>query len=281
MKLRTIGDTLNIRNAVEFLTNIIRADEETEIILDTEMGKIAVEVIGVRTHDPHDPNFGVMVYNIDNAPFSNFVKRLIRSNVGKDIRWYAIIPYANGQSGDFTRELVIRALVNIFMAEVLEDCEHMSYTLIDETSIDAACEIYKRAFGDNDYRYQQFNRDLCNLSVNPLRRSGNNFRSFLLTNRELIRIREGVGRSKSSNALSAFQLKYDPNRHMSFGGEFYRQIFALVVDDHVSGFCHTPPIDGYKMALKKNQGHGKLILPITLMKICLLDRELKDEEGDK
>lgn len=224
MKLRTIPNTLNIRNAVEFLTNIICSDEQNTTVLDTEMGNIAVEIIGMKAHDPHESNFGITVCRLSDADY---------------------------------------------------------YPSVSTDIVDAATQLYRRNFGDNNYHYNQFNRDLCNLSVNPLQRRGAGFRSFLVSNREVIRLRDSMGSSKGFSAWSEFRGKYDPEGIMTFGGSFYQRMFALIVEGLHYSFMNTKPIDLYNLATSRKYGQNKLILPITLMKICLLDRPLNDEEGDK
>lgn len=279
MKLRTIPNTLNIRNAVEFLTNIICSDEQNTTVLDTEMGNIAVEIIGMKAHDPHESNFGITVCRLSDAPYSNFSFQLTHSEEGKKIRWYVLIPYVDGQTVDFTRELCIRAMVHVFILEAINDADY--YPSVSTDIVDAATQLYRRNFGDNNYHYNQFNRDLCNLSVNPLQRRGAGFRSFLVSNREVIRLRDSMGSFKGFSAWSEFRGKYDPEGIMTFGGSFYQRMFALIVEGLHYSFMNTKPIDLYNLATSRKYGQNKLILPITLMKLCLLDRPLNDEEGDK
>lgn len=284
MKLRTISNTMNIRNSVEFLTNYILAGNTDGIVLETEMGNIAVEIVRVRFHDCHHSNFGISVCKLTEAPFTDFVKDLIRySKKDENVRLYVSIPYVTGQSKGFTKELVTRAMVQAFMVEAITDSGTYGITLSD-TIIDAAVLIYNStvAVGSRyPYTYNDFSRELCKLSVSPLRRPSKGFQDLLLANDEILRIRRREAESLKYSTSFDFRDNYDNDEKMTFGGKFYQKIFALLVEGANVTFLHTNPLELYNLATSRKYGQNKLILPITLMKVCLLDRPLKDEEGDK
>lgn len=284
MKLRTISNTMNIRNSVEFLTNYILAGNTDGMVMETEMGNIAVEITRVRFHDCHHSNFGISVCKLTEAPFTDFVKDLIRyGKKDENVHLYVTIPYVPGQSKGFTKELVTRAMVQAFMTETIADAGIYGITLSD-TIIDTAVMIYNSTIAVGSrypYAHHDFNRELCMLSVSPLRRPSKGFQDLLMANDEILRIRRRQAESLKYCTASDFRDHYDTDEKMTFGGKFYQKIFALLVEGANVTFLHTNPLELYNLATSRKYGQNKLILPITLMKICLLDRPLKDEEGDK
>lgn len=280
MKLVTIGDTLNIRNSVEFLTNAVMAGEAW-IVLDTEMGTIPVEIVDRKVHEVDDPNFGISVCQFNLAPETTFTNDLIRSNGRDGYRWYVSIPCVETQSRDFTRELVIRAMMMVLLQEVAADSKH-GYDKISPQTVDSACFIYHTRFlQDDEYNYMTFNRELCKLSISPVHRVGQSYRSFLLANRELLRIRGSVARSSFYKCESEFTLHHDKSGEMLFGHLFYKHIFALVVEGLHLSFHNNTPLDSYKCVTGKNIGKGEDVVPVALMKICLLDRSYDKKGGSK
>lgn len=284
MKLRTISNTMNIRNSVEFLTNYILAGNTEGIVLETEMGNLAVEITRVRFHDCHHSNFGISICKLTEAPFTDFVKDLIRyGKKDENVRLYVTIPYVTGQSKGFTKELVTRAMVQAFMTEAIADAGIYGITLSD-TIIDAAVMIYNNTIAIGfryHYTYHDFGRELCKLSVSSIRRPSKGFQDLLLANDEILRIRRRQAESLKYCTAGDFRDHYDTDEKMTFGGKFYQNIFALLVEGSNVRFIHTNPLELYNLATSRKYGQNKLILPITLMKICLLDRPLKNEEGDK
>lgn len=276
MKLRIIGDSLNVKNAVDFLTNAILAGER-ELIINTEIGIIPVEIDDINTHDLNDPNFGVRVYKFNEAPFTTFVQMITRDHKESedDYRWFLSLLYVDGQGKDLTREIVIRGLMTIFIREVLIDTKQ-NCRIIGNEMVDTACSIYKEVF-NVDYPYQQFNRDFCNAGVPKLRRCGSNYRSLLLANREIFRMRSQLANSHHYSVVSDFRTHYGCHSK-PFGGDFYADLFALIVEDTDMYFINTQPQDMYDFVTSRDYERGHSITPIGLMKICLLDRPIKKKE---
>jgi len=276
MKLSTISDTLNIHMSVEFLTNAILAGDAW-LTINTEMGDIAVEISDRRVHDARDGNFGVKVCRLKEASGSTFVNELMRGDQRENIRWYINIPYVEGQSKDFTKILVARALSTCFLFEAVEDT-HVTSHLISSEEMDMAFVAYWDNYEDEGVNgYQPFNRELIKLSVPPMQRHGQNYRNLIIANREALRLRIARAKSKLFQNDVSFTGMYDIGSKLTFGGKFYRSIFTIILGEINYRSFGQDPATAYSDILSPRIRKGHPVLPIVLIKLCLIPNSKRSD----
>ncbi|MCM1215431.1 MAG: hypothetical protein NC548_13040 [Lachnospiraceae bacterium] len=283
MKLEKISNMMNLRTTVEFLTNAIHAGVK-RTILNTEIGEIPVEIIPSKLQTLSDPECGVCVYRWDIAPSTEFVCDMIRVNSKNKtpdrFRWYMSIPYINGQSVNFTRIIVTRGLMRILIGEILADTRwsYDSYEISTEL-IDEAFVIFRNK---HIFEYDSdvdFNNELCRLSVPMIKRMGSTYVDLMRANLQLL-CRRLSGASKNvDKCLREFNEMFDDHLDPeAFGSWEFTMIFAAIVVHNGMSFRHYNPLQTYEYITSKYKAE-ETILPIALMKICLLDKNLKKGNG--